>query len=388
MLDQFYNAKSLQDDQNQLQVNQISTINDIPGDTTAASVPTKFLGLCCDLTSAANGFNYYMSKEQRNSESIVGYYHSAKRIWITNRNQIKFQIINPPAKSASKNIFQILQDWINTATNPSLAGGAGEDVSEPKKRRTNNENPNKRPLENSTEDLNSKIQKIDNKKDVVHKITNAEANVITLSYFCNKEKWKDDDSKIEEYGQYDYYNTMADWLYIDNNFETYKNSLLTKVLYDVNGTKYISSNCVFEIFSNDFVDKMIKMLQQYPEKITDKIIGQCAIYILTKIELKPDNIVPPNEQIKISNRLDTEYFKITQNLQQSIQQSLDTGKGLQIAPDSPTSITWNMSQGGFSKKRTIRKRTNKKRTIRKRTNKKKTIKKKIKRTIYKTRKMR
>ena len=389
MLDQFYNAKSLQDDQNQLQVNQISTINDIPAGTTDASVPTKFLGLCCDLTSAANGFNYYVSKEQglRNSESIVGYYHSAKRIWITNRNQIKFQIITPPAKSASKNIFQILQDWINSATNPVHAGGAGEEVPVPKRRRPNNENPNKRTLENSTEDRDLKLQKIDNKKDAVHKITNAEANAITLSYFCNQEKWEDDDSKIEEYGQYVYYNTMADWLYIDNNFETYKNSLLTKVLYDVNGTKYLRSNCVFEIFSNDFVDKMINMLQQYPEKITDKIIGQCAIYILTKIELKPDNIVPPNEQIDISKKLDEKYLEITQNLQQSLI-PVDTGKGLEIAPDSPRGVWDNLSQGGFSKKRTIRKRTNKKRTNKKRTNKKRTIRKRTKRPIYKTRKTR
>jgi hypothetical protein len=330
-----------------------------------------------------------VSKEQglRNSESIVGYYHSAKRIWITNRNQIKFQIITPPAKSASKNIFQILQDWINSATNPVHAGGAGEEVPVPKRRRPNNENPNKRTLENSTEDRDLKLQKIDNKKDAVHKITNAEANAITLSYFCNQEKWEDDDSKIEEYGQYVYYNTMADWLYIDNNFETYKNSLLTKVLYDVNGTKYLSSNCVFEIFSNDFVDKMINMLQQYPEKITDKIIGQCAIYILTKIELKPDNIVPPNEQIDISKKLDEKYLEITQNLQQSLI-PVDTGKGLEIAPDSPRGVWDNLSQGGFSKKRTIRKRTNKKRTNKKRTNKKRTIRKRTKRPIYKTRKTR
>jgi len=397
MLDQFYNAKSLQDDQNQLQVNQISTINAIPDDTTATSVPTKFLGLCCDLTSAANGFNYYMSKAQelRNSQSIVGYYHSAKRIWITNRNQIKFQIINPSAKSASKNIFEILQTWINDATNPVHAGGAGDDVPDPKRRRTNNENSNKRTLEYSTEDRTLKIQKIENtnkKKEA--------ANEITLSYFCDEEDWICDDSKIEEYGQYVYYNTMADWLYVDNNFDTYKNSLLTQVLYDVNGTKYLSSNYVFEIFSNDFVDKMIKMLEIYStqtniqQQDVNKIIGQCAIYILTKFELKPDNIVPPNEQIKISNDLDNKYFEITQNLQQSIQQSLipdDVAKGLQIAPDTPRGVADFYSQdqnGGFSKKRTNKKRTIRKRTIRKRTNKKRTIRKKIKRTIYKTKKTR
>jgi hypothetical protein len=413
MLDQFYNAKSLQDDQNQLQVNQISTINAIPIDTTtAASVPTKFLGLCCDLTSAANGFNYYMSRQsaQRNQDSIVGYYHSAKRIWITNSNQIRFQIINPPAKSASKNIFEILKEWINDATNPSLAGGAGEEVPDPKRRRTNNENSNKRTLENSTEDRNSKIQKIENKKESVHKITKEAANEITLSYYCDEEDWKDDYTKIEEYGQYVYYNTMADWLYVDNNFETYKNSLLTKVLYDVNKKKYLSSNYVFEIFSNDFVDKMIKMLKIYStqtniqQQDVNKIIGQCAIYILTKFELKPDNIVPPNEQFDISKRLDVEYFKITQNLQQSIQQSLipyDVGMGYKSAPDTPRGVADFSSQdqnGGFykkktNKKKTNKKKTNKKRTIRKRTNKKRTnkkrtIKKKIKRTIYKTRKTR
>jgi hypothetical protein len=158
------------------------------------------------------------------------------------------------------------------------------------------------------------------------------------------------------------------------------------------------------------VDKMIKMLEIYStqtniqQQDVNKIIGQCAIYILTKFELKPDNIVPPNEQITISKRLDAEYFKITQNLQQSIQQSLipyDVGMGYKSAPDTPRGVADFSSQdqnGGFykkktNKKRTIIKKTNKKRTIRKRTirkrtNKKRTIKKKIKRTIYKTRKTR
>ena len=358
-----------------------------------------------------------MSKAQRNSESIVGYYHSAKRIWITNINQIKFQIINPPAKSASKNIFQILQDWINEATTPGLAGGAGE-VSLSKRRKSNNEKSNKRTRENPMEAMeghNSKKQKIENKKEVAH--------AITLSYFCDQEKWDWDDSKIEEYGQYVYYNTMADWLYVDNNFETYKNSLLIKVLYDVNGTEYLSSNCVFEIFSNDFVDKMINMLKIYStqkniqQQDINKIIGQCAIYILTKIELKPDNIVPPNKQIDISKKLDDEYFEIKEIINDMINnpKENDVARGNTVGPDStnkeldysrrgsPRGVDWDMSQedmsqedmsqeGGFSKKKTIRKRTNKKRTNKKRTNKKrtnkkKTIKKKIKRTIYKTRKM-
>jgi hypothetical protein len=92
--------------------------------------------------------------------------------------------------------------------------------------------------------------------------------------------------------------------------------------------------------------------------------------------------------------LDNKYFEITQNLQQSIQQSLipdDVAKGLQIAPDTPRGVADFYSQdqnGGFSKKRTNKKRTIRKRTIRKRTNKKRTIRKKIKRTIYKTRKTR
>ena len=96
---------------------------------------------------------------------------------------------------------------------------------------------------------------------------------------------------------------------------------------------------MFDIFSIDFVEKMIAMLRkstkliiktidkegqhnikryiregginEYREKILRKIIGQCAIYILTKIELKPDNIVPPNEQIDISKKLDEKYLEIT-----------------------------------------------------------------------------
>ena len=85
--------------------------------------------------------------------------------------------------------------------------------------------------------------------------------------------------------------------------------------------------------------------------------------------------------------MDEKYLEITQNLQQSLI-PVDTGKGLEIAPDSPRGVWDNLSQGGFSKKRTIRKRTNKKRTNKKRTNKKRTIRKRTKRPIYKTRKTR
>ena len=388
MLDQFYNAKSLQDDQNQLQVNQITTISPLPSSITinAESLPTQFLGLCCDLTSAANGFNYYMSRQpgQRNLDSIVGYYHSAKKIWITEGNKIKFQIITAPQKSASKDIFSVLN--INNILSNSTGGGG-----------------------NNIRDTNKR--KFDNNPVV-------------------KKDWEDDDTKIEEYGQYVYYNTMADWLYQDDNFNKYDlNVLFRQVKYEVNRKEYLSSNCFFDIFSNDFVDKMIKMLKIYPtqpniqKQDVNKIIQKCAIYILTKFKLTPDNIVPPNEQINLSNDLDTKYFEIINaminnpkendvargnnevEVDYSSDASVDSHYGSPVGVDFPFSqdgYESNFSEdesplkkkrtGGFfkkrtNKKRTIRKRTNKKRTIRKRTNKKKTIKKKIKRTIYKTRKM-
>jgi len=374
MLDQFYNAKSLQDDQNQLQVNQITTINPIPV-TTPNSVPTQFLGLCCDLTSAANGFNYYMSRQNSNPNSIVGYYHSAKKIWITDGNKIKFQIISAK-KTASKDIFNVLIGILTNTT------GGGR----------NRIGGVKRPAD------------FDNNNPIVKKLA-VEYN--QYNYYCDEKDWKDDDTKIEEYGQYVYYNTMADWLYQDDNFKKYDlNVLFTQVKYEVNDKTYLSSNCFFDIFSNNFIKKIIEMLQrisndndiieeiiqtnQSTEEITNKIIGKCAIYILTKFKLMPDNIVPPNEQIEISNNLDTKYFEIKKNLQQKLI-PVDTGMGYKIEPGTPRGVADYLSQepyGGFSKKktnkkRTIRKRTNKKRTIRKRT-----IKKKIKRTIYKTRKTR
>jgi hypothetical protein len=380
MLDQFYNAKSLQDDQNQLQVNQITTIPPIPL-TNPNSVPTQFIGLSCDLTSAANGFNYYMSRQiSQNPNSIVGYYHSTKKIWITDGNKIKFQIISAK-KTASKDIFNVLIGILLTNTT-----GGGR----------NHMGGVKRPAD------------FDNNNPIVKKLA---VDYNQYNYYCDEKYWKDDDTKIEEYGQYVYYNTMADWLYQDDNFKKYDlNVLFTQVKYDVNGKTYLSSNCFFDIFSNDFVKKMIEMLQriitpniieeiiqtneniqQSPEEITKKIIGKCAIYILTKIKLIQDNIIPPNEQIKKSDNLDSIYNNIKENLQKSIQQSLITGMGLKIAPDTPRGVADYFSQdenpyGGFYKKRTIRKKTIRKRTIRKRTIRKKTNKMKTKRTIYKTRK--
>ena len=434
MIDQFYNAKSLQDDQNQLQVNQRTTIPPtpvpVPVPVPVPEIPTQFLGLCCDLTSAANGFNYYMSRPaaERNPESIVGYYHSNKKIWVTNGNEIKVQI-NAPAKTASKNILDILQTMIDNF--PPLGGPVvvGGDVNGGDKKRSRDETESRDWTENkdwleSRADVQSESKRIrlmtpDNKRkrenaekinppgikldfemeeDTTDQVegrgvienlnqkekAKEEANAITLSYYCHEANWLNDDTKTEEYGQYVYYNTMADWLYLDDNFETYKNLLFKQVRYVMTGTKYavpgteyLSSNYFFDILSIDFIEKMIKMLENSKPLITEmiennepdileKIIAQCAIYILTKIELKPDNIYPPDEQIKKSNQSDTNFNEIKNEITKF--------------------ITMEELGGGFSKKKIFRKNTNKKRTIRKKTNKKRTIRKKIRHTIFKTKK--
>jgi len=298
MLDQFYNAKSLQDDQNQLQVNQITTIPPIPP-INADSVPTQFLGLCCDLASAANGFNYYMSRQKisvppnpslQNPNSIVGYYHAKKKIWITNNNQIKFEII-AAKKVASKDIFDVLNDVTPTSV---TLGGTG-----------------------------NKVQQ----------------NGGTIT-----ENTDNDNDEIGEYGEYTYYNTMADWLYDDNNFKNKKydlNKLFKRVKYNVYGKEYISSNCYFDIFSNDFVKKMIEMLKIYSYKKGIKnsedlkdIIKKCAIYILTKFKLIPDNIYPPNQQIRLSNYLDEQW----KNLLIVSIVSKSQNKSIQSIPQTPKKI--------------------------------------------------
>jgi hypothetical protein len=375
MLDQFYNAKSLQDDQNQLQVNQITTIAPVPP-TTSNSVPTQFLGLCCDLTSAANGFNYYMSRQlisdSQNTDSIVGYYHSNKKIWITNKNLIKFEI-NTAKKDASKDIFNVL---INILTTTAHIGGV------------------KRFAE---VDYNYSTKKI--RQDNV----NIENNTETYIYYNTMENWVNDNHKIEEYGQYVYYNTMADWLYADDNFKKYDLNLLFKqVEYEVNNKKYLSSNCFFDIFSNDFVKKMIEMLEIYSKQPNiqtsnlNDIIGKCAIYILTKFKLTPDNIVTPDEQIKISNNLDTAYFQIKRQIETHTTNTGEgTGTNFEFSgkvferTGSPTGIDeLNMSQndywgGKLFKKTTKRKLTKRKLTKRKLTKRKLTKRKLTKRKLTK-----
>jgi hypothetical protein len=455
MIDQFYNAKSLQDDQNQLQVNQRTTIPPAPA-TNPNEIPTRFLGLCCDLTSAANGFNYYMSQPQanRNPNSIVGYYYSTKKIWVTNLNQIKIQITTAPTKTASKNILDILQDIINPLPylGGAVVGGNKRKMNLPESRdrdwqsesrnwlesgqesnkryklesgqeSTGNVTPvrekwtppnnkgNKRRLDFNDEGRGANLNQKEEAKKKAEK-AKEEANAITLSYYCDPTKWEDDNTKTEEYGQYVYYNTMADWLYLDDNFETYKKLLfkqvkyvMTGTKYDVIGTEYLSSNYFFDILSIDFIEKMIKMLNKSKplidlmiknneRDILKKIIAQCAIYILTKIELKPDNIYPPDEQIKRSNDLDARYDKVINNINKFINQE---NNNPQVEGDfGDNVIDVKDLGGGFSKKRkfrkntnkkrTIRKKTNKKRTIRKKTNKKRTIRKKIRHTIFKTKK--
>jgi len=420
MLDQFYNAKSLQDDQNQLQVNQRTTIPpSIPPPIPPDNIPTQFLGLCCDLTSAANGFNYYMSKEAavRNQNSIVGYYHSNKKIWVTDRNEIKIQIINAPAKLASIDIFTILLQWINGATPIVAHGGAPPQPTSylenkgGEKRKFTGEEGSMDESSDTDEDPNTRKRKI-----TISKQNKAEANKITLDYYCDQKEWEYDYTKTEEYGQYVYYNTMADQLYLDGNFEKYKDHLLTKVRYYIEGQGQgipcISSNCMFDIFSIDFVDKtiamlnnskhlIVKMIKKNDDKILEKIIGQCAIYILTKIELKPDNIYPPNEQIKMSNKLDEQYNQVKSDINSFINNyknvaEVEDEAGLdpkssasdeEVSDEEGYTSVEDFSQdsqygGGFPKKRTFRKRTNKKRTIINKTNKKRTIR----HTIFKTNK--
>jgi hypothetical protein len=396
MLDQFYNAKSLQDDQNQLQVNQITTIPPIPPITaiTANSTPTQFLGLCCDLASAANGFNYYMSRQKisvppnpslQNQNSIVGYYHSKKKIWITNNNQIKFEII-AAKKVASKDIFDVLNDVTPTSVTSVTVGGTKNKVQQ-----------------NGGTD--------------------------------------DDNDEIGEYGEYMYYNTMADWLYDDDNFKKEKydlNKLFKRVKYDVYGKEYISSNCYFDIFSNDFVKKMIEMLKIYPRKNSENlkdIIKKCAIYILTKFKLIPDNIYPPNEQIRLSNDLDEQWKNLLivsksqnqliqsiqsipqtpqtpqkpqkpstyMNIEMGVQQNVSKRRYSEPQTPQKPSAYINIARGAPKRKLEFNKENNppnkKRQTLKnfggftkkknkKKVNKKKTNKKRIKRMLRKTRRKR
>ena len=417
MLDQFYNAKSLQDDQNQLQVNQISTIIPPPDDPPGFNaMPTQFLGLCCDLTSAANGFNYYMSRPAgaiQNDKSIVGYYHSAKKIWITGTNQIKFEINKAPAKSASKDIFNVL--FII------LKGNSGGGNRRGGMDKNNNDNDNKRQRLREPEPEQQREQQQREQQQQFNQQQQQQQFNQQYDYYCTVEDWLCDDTKIEEYGQYVYYNTMNDCLvpYFFNKMFN-PTLLFSQVGYQVNGIKtpYLSSNCLFDIFSNDFVDKMIKMLHRYyTEKFSpdlNDIIRKCAIYILTKIKLKPDNIYSPNEQIKRSNDLDIKYDELKTDIVKHIRQNNNNvtaegadNKDLEPAksPGGVADLRSDDDAGGFAdsddedlgggfskkKKRTNKKKTNKRKTIRKRTNKKKTnkmktIRKKMKRTIFKTKK--
>jgi hypothetical protein len=399
ILDQIFNAKSLQDDQNQLQVNQLQTSSPVPVPL-GSNPPTQFIGLCTDLASAANGINYYMSQTIRNQNSIVAYYYKTKKIW-ANKSQIYFYFEGPPAnKAAAKDIYNIVTASTSGGNNDKRKRDeeGKEDVSNIV---TNTNGTYKRPRYNDTEYEQTYIEEDSN--------MNTDTNENYYNIDTNKEN--NDTEFIETQ-----YNIMYDILYEKISGDNIlKNNPLRDLksnvpdnnsedIFNVLFTDNEKGHYMFEIFSNNFIYVVIELLKKHLENY--ELIQQLPklhpfnefIKWVVNNFLNSDTIISPDNafgedrsiegQIKLSNDLDAQYFEVKNkyivmfNNQQDPNNSDNQPNKFYKHDDSDRGTGTLVHAGSKSnKKKTNKKRTNKKRA------KKRTNKKKIKRTIRKTKKI-
>ena len=386
ILDQIFNAKSLQDDQNQLQVNQLQTSAPVPDPVPPGTHPTQFIGLCTDLASAANGINYYMSQPNRNQNSIVAYYYKTKKIW-ANKSQIYFYFEGPPAnKAAAKDIYNII-------VTASTSGGGGDKRKRDEKGREDDfkmatiGNYKRTQDEEGTEYEQTYIEKDSN--------MNTDTNE---NYYNIDTGGEDNDTEFIE----TQYNIMYDILYEKISEDNISKNNNLKLNVPDNNSKYnfdVLFKCnekghyKFEIFSNNFIHYVILLFEQELKK--EKLILPLNEFIKRVVEyllnsdttISPDNAFGENRsiegQIELSNKLDIKYLEVKQkyieifNNQQDSNYS-DVHQNKFYKRDDGNRGTGILVHGGS--------KSNKKRTNKKRTNKKRTNKKKIKRTIRKTKK--
>ena len=306
MLDQFFNSKSLQDDQNQLQVNQLSTLLPIDNSIKSSDTPTTFIGLCTDLASAANGINYYFSRtlSTRNNNSIVAYYSklkkNAKCIWAQSDTIYFFS-----QKSININIATRILDIIMKKTeapknlSTKKKGGVSRLTRKKQSKRLNN-NPSIRhrtlrllkvrtQLYTSRNKSNRKNQLLQNRSDN-NQITN--------------------DNTTDNY-QITNYNTMYDIFYMGVNKSRYFD-------FDLLFKEYNGGHFLFAIYSNHFIETFLDKLQQY------KLVNDDTHYIIANELLSDDtnnskpfysnNLYGEDRSINGQIELSEKLFKIYENI--------------------------------------------------------------------------
>ena len=328
MMDQLFNAKSCQDDQNQLQVGQKGTNYEINLNNNNSKDETDiYIGMGGDLLSAANAINYYFALKENgfniNSKSIVGYLK--KNIMWASDDKLCFSLKED--YNAAQDVFGVINNKQNKKSKKSKKGGTKH------------------------------IVQYDGRPDVLY------------GWLYTKENFNMPIEKIIDLFEprYNNNNSLSDVYSIDFMVQLIKklktNKTITEdIIYQaameiLNGDKIKSDNI-------DLDDKEIIMYNQLNEE-----------YFNIK-----NNTDDPYAHLNFE---ETANAKGVENVAQVTNGNLDFEK---TSNDTPQAA--GFSKKRTIRKRTIRKRTNKKRTIRnrtirKRTNKKKTSNKKIKRTIKK-----
>jgi hypothetical protein len=266
MLDQFFNAKSLQDDQNQLQVNQLSTLLSPPIDLLVpSSKPTTFIGLCTDLASAANGINYYFSRSEsdRNENSIVAYYSklkkNAKCIWAQS-NTINFFSQKSINITIANKILEIIlkKEVLNPKPVVSKVVSKKKKSKLASKKKGGVLNMRYNTFQLSKRTLKNKLSKR-NTRRLKNKLSNNRDNRISMYNLHNKSKRAKlfDNNRFDNY-QITTYNTMYDIFYMSDNVYNespdYFDSLFKQ--YNDNG------HLLFSIYSNHFITIFLDKLEE------------------------------------------------------------------------------------------------------------------------------
>ena len=369
ILDQIFNAKSLQDDQNQLQVNQLQTSIALPSSVSKDNIPTQFIGLCTDLASAANGINYYMSNPNRNPNSMVAYYHRVKKIWANNNRIFMDNSKSKANKMAAKDIYQIVSE------KSAKKGGT--------KRKEIEEYEQNKKIKNDNYDAYPEY---------------TETSLINKTSFIDKnltdEEREENEATDPGFIQTEY-NIMYDILYDQQDSKYKEQKYDFEKLFEPITTG--NHHHYFEIFSNDFMtvfnNKFKQIIDLYDkDKDWDQLlsapdmINALANNLLSdkNIFFAPDNAFGVDRsidgQIELSNMLDSDYFTLVKIYNQKL-------PGLQVESENKleTSTSSPVTVYGGSKTRKETNKQKKNKTNKKKNNK--TNKKRVNRIFRKTKKI-
>ena len=322
MMDQLFNAKSCQDDQNQLQVGQIGTNYQINLNIDNSNNNTDiYIGMGGDLLSAANAINYYFALKEKgfniNNNSIVGYLKDNNIIWASN-NRLCFSILKN--YQSAQSIVNIISKKMNSKNSK---GGTKH------------------------------IVQYDGRPDILY------------GWLYTKENFNMPLEKLIDLftPRYKNNNSLSDVYSIDFMIQ------LIQQLNVIKQQKQITEDIIYE--------NAMEILNGDKIKSDNIDLDENEIIMYNKLNEEYFNIIGKDLKTELTNK------NLEETANNNI--AMGIKNNTRLALDEYVKPTAAMS-AGFSKKRNNKKKTNKKRTNKKKTNKKRISKKKMKRAIFKTKK--